>query len=223
MKVWKLARYFILLALLVGLAWTLLYRGPARFAVVTAAALETPYKTEQQWAAGETAADLEEMGGFAAKRAPAIAQPVSASLTPWDPDGFTIIARRALGDATSASGNASSPDVFPRLVNLTTEELIAASGTVSTALTLDMRSPRAHEAAALVLGAFALREAAAAYSDVRWAMNRMTAHLAFADALRNGEAPSVDGLLARAALLAFPMPTATPTSVPSAAAVVDLG
>lgn len=204
MKTWKFARYFILLGLMAGLGWTLLYRGPARFAVVSPATLETPYKTEQQWATGETAADLEEMAAFAAKRAPSSAIPrADPSLVPWDPDAFALIARQALGNAESSSGAPSSPDVYPELANLTTQVLTAASATVSADLARDMRSARSHEAAALVLGAFALREAAERYSDVRWAMNRMAAHLAFATALRNGSAPSVDGSLARVVLMAL--------------------
>src|SRR6185436_399603 len=67
----------------------------------------------------------------------------------------------------------------------------------------DMNNPRAHEAAALVLGAFAMREAAGGMSDVRWAMNRMTAHLAVAAALRTDPPSSMseDGQLANATLM----------------------
>ena len=75
---------------------------------------------------------------------------------------------------------------------------------VSAALKRDMRNPRAHEAAALMLGAFGLRESAGGLSDTRWALNRMTAHLAVAQALRDRQsASSVDGQLANATLLAL--------------------
>lgn len=52
-----------------------------------------------------------------------------------------------------------------------------------------------------MLAAFALREPVGRQSDTRWAMNRMTAHLALADyALRGDAAASIDGRLASAAL-----------------------
>ena len=64
-----------------------------------------------------------------------------------------------------------------------------------------MRDARAHDSAALVLGAFALRESAGVFSDVRWALNRMTAHLAMAAALRGADEPaSIDGALAEVML-----------------------
>ena len=62
-----------------------------------------------------------------------------------------------------------------------------------------MRSPAAHEAAALLLGGFALRESAGWLHDVRPTLSRITAHLAVARALRPG-ADGRDGMLARAIL-----------------------
>ena len=86
-------------------------------------------------------------------------------------------------------------------MHATAAQLFAASDEVSKALKRNMRNPRAHEAAAIVLGAFGLQEAADDFSDHRWVMNRMTAHLAVAAALRGRGAPmSVDGQLAAAVL-----------------------
>ena len=65
-----------------------------------------------------------------------------------------------------------------------------------------MKNPRAHEAAALALAAFAIAEAAEGLSDTRWALNRATAHLAMAQALQR-RASGVDSGLAAAALLAL--------------------
>lgn len=56
----------------------------------------------------------------------------------------------------------------------------------------------------MVLGAFGLRDSAGDFSDTRWVLNRMTAHLAVATALRNGRSePSIDGQIANATLLAL--------------------
>jgi hypothetical protein len=61
----------------------------------------------------------------------------------------------------------------------------------------------AHEAAALTLAGFALREAAGRMADTRWAMNRLTAHLAMATALRGSRAPGIDARISEATLLAL--------------------
>ena len=51
------------------------------------------------------------------------------------------------------------------------------------------------------IGAFALRDAADVLTDVRWAMNRMTAHLAAAKALRADDHAQPDGAIAHVVLL----------------------
>ena len=69
---------------------------------------------------------------------------------------------------------------------MSVDAILKSGAAASSALKRDMKNPRAHEAAALTLAAFAMREAAEGMSDTRWALNRMTAHLAMAQALRNG-------------------------------------
>ena len=58
-----------------------------------------------------------------------------------------------------------------------------------------------------MLAAFGLREAVgylSDISDVRWVLNRMTSHLAVADALRAPDrTPGIDGQFARVAFLAL--------------------
>ncbi len=84
---------------------------------------------------------------------------------------------------------------------MTPARIVRAGQSVSETLSKDMRDARAHEGAALVLGAFALRESAGFFSDVRWTLNRMTAHLAMAAALRGADEPaSIDGALAEVTL-----------------------
>ena len=61
--------------------------------------------------------------------------------------------------------------------------------------------PDAHERAALLLGAFALRDAAGRSTDVRPALCRLTSHLAVAAALRGAREPGVAGRLAEAVLV----------------------
>jgi hypothetical protein len=116
----------------------------------------------------------------------------------WSPARFGALAREAFGEPVRTTSVAPSGDltVYRQLLNLGAGPLVTTSATVSRALAADMRSPQAHEAAALTLGAFALREAAGRFADTRWAMNRMTAHLAVAAALRGDGEPSNDGRLA---------------------------
>jgi tetratricopeptide (TPR) repeat protein len=137
----------------------------------------------------------------------------------WNPAAFAAVARAVMamdggrpvnaakapaaraGAAAAKSPYASSAAVHPALLDLTPASIVNASVALSRLLAVNMREAQPHESAALVLGAFALRESAGRFSDTRWAMNRMTAHLAMAEALGGGS--SLDGQLAEALLLAL--------------------
>lgn len=202
MQSWKVWRLLILAVLLGGLAWTLYTRGiPGRFGA-TPASLQTEYKTEHQWAIRESSLDIEEMAAFADRRSPR--PPQTLPDVPWDPDAFVSLAKGSFGDAVAiASSDPGFVDVHPALTSLDVPTLVESSKTVSQMLAANMRNPRAHESAALVIGAFALRDAADVFSDVRWALNRMTAHLAAARALRADEQRSPDGAIANVIVLAL--------------------
>src|SRR5262245_5918583 len=193
MGTWKIWRLVILLPLLAGLAWTVRYRSPIGRSLADAATIVTPYKTEHEWAIRETANDIERMSAFANQRA---AQPLAAQLpgVPWEPDAFAALASAAFTGGGSPS--VSHTDFHASLTALDVRTLADASRETSRALASNMRDPRAHESAALVIGAFALRDAADQFTDVRWAMNRMTAHLAVARALRPDDQTSPDGAIA---------------------------
>lgn len=203
MQSWKVLRLGILAALLGVFAWTLYTRGiPGRFGAMPASR-QTEYQAEHQWAIRDSALDIEEMAAFADRRSP---RPLPQSLpaVPWDPDAFLPHATAAFGDAVAiASSDSSVVDVYPALTALDVPILVESSKTVSQMLAANMRNPRAHESAALVVGAFALREAADLFTDVRWALNRMTAHLAVAKALRADDRRSPDGAVANVVLLAL--------------------
>jgi len=167
------------------------------------AAIETSYQSERAWALREIAADINQIARYRATR---LEPPVLAeSIAPWQPELLVPYAASQLPADANVRLNDSDPsDQYDKLLALSPDAILAANTAVSTALKREMRNPRAHEAAALVLGAFGLRESAAGLSDERWVLNRMTAHLAVAQALRNGRSPaSVDGQLANATLLAL--------------------
>ena len=228
---WRVARVFVLSALVVGLG-AIVYRQGFGFQLGGApASLDTAYQTEEAWIAGEIVRDITEMSAYAADRTArpdvrqpealggsrykvspvaALTSPIEVSLAegPWAPSQFAALAGAALGaktaqktqNAKAKSGRAADP-VHPALLDMTPERIVRAGQAVSKALANDMRDARAHESAAMVLGAFGLRESAGMFSDVRWTMNRMTAHLAMAAALRGAdEPPSIDGALAETVL-----------------------
>ena len=166
-----------------------------------AAALETPYQTEHAWAIREIVADINEIARYRTKQpaAPAFAD----AIAPWHPELLTAYAAAQLGPGAKVN-DTDPPDQHDKLLDLSPDAILRANTIVSAALKREMRNPRAHEAAALVLAAFALRESAGGLSDTRWALNRMTAHFAVAQALRNGQsAASIDGQFAYAAFLAL--------------------
>jgi hypothetical protein len=105
----------------------------------------------------------------------------------WAPEAFVEQAR--LGTASSCTPISPSP-LVASLLNPTPDILLRENARVSARLLADMSCADAHQEAALLVAAFALREAAGDFSDPRRLMSRMTAHLAMADA--NGGAERAD-------------------------------
>jgi len=144
----------------------------------------------------ETLADIQEMAGKAVSTTEAEVW----SMPAWNPNASLVsFAAAKLGPARAVT-DVPMRDQYPALVQASPAQLFAANGEVSQALKQNLRNPRAHEAAAVILAAFGLQEAAGSLSDHRWVMNRMTAHLAVAAALGRGSPMSVDGQLASATL-----------------------
>jgi hypothetical protein len=135
-----------------------------------------------------------------------VTQEVALQTFVWDPAEYASLASRLL---SAAGGALPSPPANPLdldgladdLADLQAEVVAEAGRRVSEALAARFGDPAAHDAAALALAAFALREDAGEYTDTRAALGRITAHLAFAHALRSGKAPAPNGRDARVALL----------------------
>lgn len=174
-----------------------------------AAPLTTPYQTEHAWAIAQTATDIAEMGA-AARKARVTVVPPPPGAAAWNPDTFRMFVSEQFPPPATAGSGKPSLNVYASLAQLTAVSVVQAGDSASAALQRDMSDARAHESAALVLAAFGLREAANDLSDTRWVLNRLTAHLAVADALRTRDATvSIDGQLARAAFYALADRTAT--------------
>jgi hypothetical protein len=88
------------------------------------------------------------------------------------------------------------PDVLTRLLTPTVRVLVEADEAISRSLRKDALNPCAHEAAAVLLGAFQLREAWSVFADPRPSLDGMAAHLAIAHAVRSGAVPGPEGRIA---------------------------
>jgi tetratricopeptide (TPR) repeat protein len=123
----------------------------------------------------------------------------------WSPHEYRPLGRALLNAAggpasTGTAGKTREPLLAP-LTDLRAAVIERLSRAVSQQLAKDFADSALHESAALLLGAFALREAAAEYADTRATLCRMTAHLALAGALRQDAAATLDGRVAMAVLL----------------------
>jgi hypothetical protein len=186
------------------------------------------YDNEDNWLATGIAREIAEMAAFASRPdAPALtvkatvdpgkptvhveiaglggASPLTSDLTPtfaWDPEGYAALATQVLGATPVAASTPASDqtDVLGNLLNLTGKNLAKEDVRLSANLQLHPASWPDHEAAALVLAALALREEGGSYADNRTMLNRATAHLALAQALRGNQPATWPGLVADAAV-----------------------
>ena len=210
-----------MLVVLLGVLFRIVYtRGFGTRLGAQAAPLAKPFTTEEAWVVDEIVRDITEMSAYP-KQAPKVTAtemqrgsalfraavdgfaPIDIDLREdlWSPAAFSVLASQTLADggANTAAATARTP-AFISLVDLTSTALVAADAAASRLLASNMHDVAAHEAAALTLAGFALREAEGRMNDTRWAMNRMTAHLAMASALRGNRAPGIDARLAEATL-----------------------
>ena len=110
---------------------------------------------------------------------------------------------RAGADAGSATRESAAEDrqLLARLLDLRTTVLLREDEALSRALSARPLDASAHERAALLLGAFALRDAAGRSTDVRPALCRATAHLALRGCAARGSERGTAGRLAEALLV----------------------
>ena len=223
-------RAAILLVLLLAgtvIAWSAT-QGRTDRATPAAMASASPYATEQQWIVSNVATAILGMAqstlpGPRAATTAAVAVQGNETSAPvflvtigrelpvrlivdghvWSPRTYAPLAQSlfAAGAASPVpAGRVTDHNVRAALVDLRVEVLLDVNERISAVLTGDMRSAAAHESAALLVGALALRESWTVFGDVRTALSGMAAHLAVADALRGQNAETLDGALARAVL-----------------------
>jgi hypothetical protein len=135
-----------------------------------------------------------------------VEQTVELATFIWSPAEYKALARgllTAAGACTAPPKEAPAPSA--NLLQVLTDPLPVSIETAnqSASATLSQRicAPASHEAAALILSAFALREASRFYFDTRATLSRITAHLAFASSLRPDAPYGREGRFALATLL----------------------
>lgn len=143
-----------------------------------------PNRSEADWIAHDIIAELSRMPGVKRLKATAERPLTAARLHMWDPDGYVEVAQTMMSPARHAS--TGSVELLSALTTPRIDVLEGANVEISSRMSADPLSSAAHEDAALLIGMFALREAAGAFSDTRPALSRMTAHLAMARALGGG-------------------------------------
>ncbi|MCC7180854.1 MAG: hypothetical protein IT177_20915 [Acidobacteria bacterium] len=116
----------------------------------------------------------------------------------WAPETYAPGVAALLAGASAAEP--VDHDVRSPLTDLAVDTLLEQNVRVSALLARAMRSAAAHESAAFLVGAFALRESTDLFGDARPALSRMAAHLAVAQALRGQGQETLDGSLARVIL-----------------------
>ncbi len=103
----------------------------------------------------------------------------------WAPGLYADLARDLITDPTRPAQRADPSDLTTllELAYLEPGTIEAENQRISSQLATNFYDPVLHELAAVILGAFALREYSDNFYDVRLPLCRMTAHLAFAQAL----------------------------------------
>lgn len=220
----------VLVLLLVGnvVAWTTVPRLIAQGASSVPPVPAPTFATEQQWIVSDVTAAIAGMARFASAGSvdeiPAVAasdkpgesestfvvtlardrDPVRLAVADyiWSPGTYVRLAELLFATSRASDGPVVSAelDVRSALTDLRTDVLFDQNERLSTALTRDISSATAHESAALLVGALALRESSTMFADVRPALSRMAAHLAVARALRGIRQESLDGTVATVVL-----------------------
>jgi tetratricopeptide (TPR) repeat protein len=130
---------------------------------------------------------------------------ISVSGPIWSPEVYSQIAsqlfeRLGLNQHKAVTPGTDDVTMMLRLQDASAGTIEKENQSVSEQLQHDFQNPALHAKAALLLGAFALREWSGEFYDVRLPLCRMTAHLTFARALTDKPASDLNALLADAML-----------------------
>lgn len=122
----------------------------------------------------------------------------------WSPGVYREVAAalaRAVGLGAGAANKTGGTALLSKLLDGTPETIERENQALSGALEKDFANSALHEQAALLLGAFLLRDHSGNFFEIRSPLSRLTAHLAMARFLGGADASGVNGRLAEAMLL----------------------
>ena len=122
----------------------------------------------------------------------------------WSPEVYQGVAEDLANTVGLSAGTTDSPEdtaLLSKLTDATAETIEDQNGELSQSLESDFTDPVLHEQAAVLLGAFTLREHSGYFYDTRFPLSRITAHLAMARFLEGGHAYGINGQMADAMLL----------------------
>jgi len=122
----------------------------------------------------------------------------------WSPAVYRAIAgemARAAGLTPTEKAAAEDKALISKLTDMDPATIEKENQRLSVALESDFTNPELHEEAALLLGAFCLREHSGRFYEMRAPLSRITAHLAMASLLRGTHSWGINGRIAEAMLL----------------------
>jgi hypothetical protein len=122
----------------------------------------------------------------------------------WSPEVYRSVAEglaRAVELSAGASAKTDDTSLLAKLIDGTPETIEQQNEDVSESLQNDFASPELHEKAALLMGAFVIREHSGYFFEIRSPLSRLTAHLAMAQFLRGTDPFSINGRMAEAMML----------------------
>jgi hypothetical protein len=172
-------------------------------------AFRSRWKTEQEWLGDRVRARVHELldlastgklSGRGADALPALADGDVLAPSRYEPIARQLLAG-AVGAARTAADEREDARLLAALLDLRASVLVREDASLARQIVRQPRASGSHERAALLLGAFALRDAAGRSTDLRPALCRLTAHLAVAGALRGAGQPGTAGRVAEATLL----------------------
>ncbi len=116
----------------------------------------------------------------------------------WSVGNYTEFASQML-KRLKVRASAEHPGEHPiqKLTSYSADDIQSENQRISRWLSEHPADPEGHEQAALVIGVLGMRENSGVFWDARPFCNRATAHLALAEALRAGDAPSDSARVAR--------------------------
>jgi len=118
----------------------------------------------------------------------------------WSPDVYdgvaAVLAKNVGLKEAKPADDPEDTELLAQLTDGTAGTIVREDKRLSEALEYNFSNPRLHQQAAVLLGAFALRDHAGFFHDTRLPLCQITAHLVLAQTLSGGEPAGINGQMA---------------------------